>query len=393
MLMDVDRERLIGRGLFQRLEAFPKGRVRGDIDFSPARIRILVASFVYTSRVGRIPYLLVAEFKDFILRRNPSVKRLSDVLESACEVGFSRDEVKVEHYLRWIEQRIVASPCKTRLSLVDSAQLQVRTCQQRAGYFFVSVYVLVDIHYQSGERKRALFSGGRGAPRALILPTPKVPRSVDFLGIERACGDHLCKDSRDHRNRLEQVLERALDDQCIVLIPAFSIGCTQELFYELKYFLHRPALRNEPGGVEGGADIGAYNPPIIIGSPFASRFARKRRELVSFGRAEAPVRSWSEDTSRWPSAACLRWIAIGLGLLWSITWRKAHVRPLLSQVMVCLPVARSSAQGHARGVLHNGVVCLNIRPKVRVQRLRTERRIHGGGRAALCHPCASPYYG
>src|SRR5690606_27464268 len=150
-------------GLFQGAEASPEGRAAADrleIEFSLDGIRALVATHVHIDHVGRIPYLLAAGFKGPILCSEPSAKLLPIVLEDAFKLGFSRDQAKVERYLKLIEQRIVALPYKTWFSLIDSAKLVVRIRLQRAGHILGSAYVEVDLHYPAtGERKRVVFSG------------------------------------------------------------------------------------------------------------------------------------------------------------------------------------------------------------------------------------------
>ncbi|MPT17408.1 MAG: MBL fold metallo-hydrolase [Pseudomonas sp.] len=300
--MDHEHALLIDCGLFQGAETSPEGRANAAnlaIDFSLDGIRALVATHVHIDHVGRIPYLLAAGFKGPILCSEPSAKLLPIVLEDAFKLGFSRDQAKVERYLKLIEQRIVALPYKTWFNLVDSEQLTARIRLQRAGHILGSAYVEVDLHYPlTGERKRVVFSGDLGAPHAPILPAPKAPQRADILVIESTYGDRLHEDRRNRRKRLEQVLEQALADQGTVLIPAFSIGRTQELLYELEDILHRRAQRNQPPlpggervGVRGGARaIDWQSLPIILDSPLASRFTRVYRELEPFWDAEALAR-------------------------------------------------------------------------------------------------------
>ena len=300
--MDAEHSLLVDCGLFQGAETSPEGRAganRLEIEFSLAGIRALVATHVHIDHVGRIPYLLAAGFKGPILCSEPSAKLLPIVLEDAFKLGFSRDQGKVARYLKLIEQRIVALPYKTWFSLVDSAQLQARIRLQRAGHILGSAYVEVDLHYPAtGVRKRVVFSGDLGAPHAPILPAPKAPHRADILVIESTYGDRQHEDRRNRRKRLEAVLEQALADQGTVLIPAFSIGRTQELLYELEDILHRRARRNqlplpagERVGVRGSASaIDWHNLPIILDSPLASRFTRVYRELEPFWDAEALAR-------------------------------------------------------------------------------------------------------
>ena len=86
------------------------------------------------------------------------------------------------------------------------------------------------------------------------------------------------------RKRLQAVVERALGNGGTVIVPAFSIGRTQELLYEFEDILHRQRLR--PGRyAERWAKL-----PIYLDSPLAGRFTQLYRELQPFWDAEAQRR-------------------------------------------------------------------------------------------------------
>lgn len=300
--MDAEHSLLIDCGLFQGAETSPEGRAGAGklaIDFSLDGIKALVSTHVHIDHVGRIPYLLAAGFKGPILCSEPSAKLLPIVLEDAFKLGFSRDQKQVERYLKLIDQRIVALPYKQWFSLIDTPQLKARIRLQRAGHILGSAYVEVDVHYpDTGEKKRIVFSGDLGAPHAPILSAPKAPYKADILVIESTYGDRLHEDRRSRRARLEKVLEHALSNQGTVMIPAFSIGRTQELLYELEDIIHRRALK-ESGKVQSGTSetisskakaLDWTNLPIILDSPLASRFTAVYRELEHFWDAEARAR-------------------------------------------------------------------------------------------------------
>lgn len=80
------------------------------------------------------------------------------------------------------------------------------------------------------------------------------------------------------------MVERALEDGGTVIIPAFSIGRTQELLYEFEDILHRQ--RRKPG--RHAARWEALK--IHLDSPLASRFTQLYRELQPFWDAEAKAR-------------------------------------------------------------------------------------------------------
>ncbi len=299
--MDDEHALLIDCGLFQGAETSPEGRAGAGklaIDFSLDGIKALVATHVHIDHVGRIPYLLAAGFKGPILCSEPSAKLLPIVLEDAFKLGFSRDQRQVQRYLKLIEQRIVALPYKQWFTLVDSKQLKASIRLQRAGHILGSAYVEVDLHYlTTGEKKRIVFSGDLGAPHAPILPAPKAPHKADVLVIESTYGDRLHEDRRTRRKRLEMVLEHALSNNGTVLIPAFSIGRTQELLYELEDIIHRRSLKavasqSQATGLARAkrASLDWSNLPIILDSPLASRFTQVYRELDHFWDAEAKAR-------------------------------------------------------------------------------------------------------
>jgi metallo-beta-lactamase family protein len=329
LLMNAEHSLLIDCGLFQGAETSPEGKSGADrlaIEFPLDTIKALVATHVHIDHVGRIPYLLAAGFKGPILCSEPSAKLLPIVLEDAFKLGFSRDQKQVERYIKLIEQRIIALPYKTWFTLQDTERLICRIRLQRAGHILGSAYVEIDLHYpRFGEKKRIVFSGDLGAPHAPLLPAPKPPYRADILVIESTYGDRLHEDRRTRRKRLESVIEQALANNGTVLIPAFSIGRTQELLYELEDIIHSKKLNTSrvagndsknpganaalnpplpPGeglGVRGGIDrerkasrqndaaltIDWPTLPIILDSPLATRFTQVYRDLKPFWDNEA----------------------------------------------------------------------------------------------------------
>jgi metallo-beta-lactamase family protein len=78
---------------------------------------------------------------------------------------------------------------------------------------------------------------------------------------------------------LQQTLERCLENKGTVLIPAFSIGRTQELLYEIEEMIHKGGLKSF-GSLKKGIDV-------IVDSPLASGFTKHYRELKYLWDKEA----------------------------------------------------------------------------------------------------------
>ncbi|MFV0453639.1 MAG: MBL fold metallo-hydrolase RNA specificity domain-containing protein [Pseudomonas sp.] len=328
--MNATTSLLVDCGLFQGDDASIPGGEGGSrlpIDFPLDSIKALMVTHVHVDHVGRIPYLLAAGFEGPILCSEASAKLLPIVLEDAFKLSFSRDQQRIERYIDIVESRLVALPYQHWFTLVDTDELNARIRLQRAGHIIGSAYVEIDLNYpQAGESKRIVFSGDLGAPHAPFLMPPQPPERADILVLESTYGDRIHEDRQTRRQRLEAIIEQALQDRGTVLIPAFSIGRTQELLYELEEIIHTrsvgaSSLANLLPSKASSASVGASSLansnsdrpplpsaemeevrgetadntpetnwpelPIILDSPLASRFTVAYRELKPFWNQEA----------------------------------------------------------------------------------------------------------
>lgn len=295
LVMDRHNSLLIDCGLFQGAETSADGQYGSDnpsITFDIRTIKAVVATHVHIDHVGRIPFLLAAGYKGPILCSLPSAKLLPLVLEDAFRLGISRDEKQLERYLKTIEARIIGLPYNTWFSMLDTPELRTRVRLQRAGHILGSAYVECDIQRPAqASRKRIVFSGDLGAPHTPLLPAPKAPYGADTLVLESTYGDRDHESRANRRQRLQALIEKALADQGTVLIPAFSIGRTQELLYELEDIIHRMKLKSAPQSPAARAQATNWPVlPIILDSPLASRFTGLYQELQPYWDAEAQRR-------------------------------------------------------------------------------------------------------
>ena len=131
-----------------------------------------------------------------------------------------------------------------------------------------------------------VFSGDLGAPHAPLLAAPVSPVRADQLVLESTYGDKDHENRAHRRKRLQSCMERALADGGVVLIPAFSIGRTQELLYEIESIIHR----NQDVSVShtaSGQSVSWADLDIIVDSPLASQFTEVYRELKPYWDREA----------------------------------------------------------------------------------------------------------
>lgn len=66
-----------------------------------------------------------------------------------------------------------------------------------------------------------------------------------WLILESTYGNKEHQGRAMRRKQLKQVVERSLNDGGAILIPAFSIGRTQELLYELEQIIHQAIVKQQ----------------------------------------------------------------------------------------------------------------------------------------------------
>jgi metallo-beta-lactamase family protein len=239
-----------------------------------------VVTHVHIDHVGRIPYLLAAGFEGPIICSEPSAIMFPEILEDALKIGFTRDRALIERVLGLIRSRLVPLPYGQWHSVFDGKGESLSVRLQRAGHILGSAYVECEAE-SDGEFERIVFSGDLGAPHAPLLPEPRPPERADRVVIESTYGDKDHESREERRYRLKAVLEHALEDGGTVLVPAFSIGRTQDLLYEIESLIH------EFGSDEVGPDLPWRDLEIVVDSPLAATFTRIYRDLKPFWDAEA----------------------------------------------------------------------------------------------------------
>jgi metallo-beta-lactamase family protein len=114
-----------------------------------------------------------------------------------------------------------------------------------------------------------LFSGDLGNKGTPIIPDPDIPEACDLLILESTYGNRLHESREDRTGRLSEKLAKALADNGKVFIPAFALGRTQEILYELDRLFSSEKWRNK-------------QIPVFVDSPLGLKITRIYSELSQF---------------------------------------------------------------------------------------------------------------
>lgn len=259
---------LVDCGLFQGRDA--QGRDPDAIDFSLDGIAGLVLTHVHLDHVGRVPQLMAAGFDKPIYCSPPSAKLLPIVLEDAVRVGVTRNRQLIKRFLQELNRRLRPIAYGRWIELAEGLKMRL----QPAGHILGSAIVEFDHQGQ-----RVVFSGDLGTRGQPLMNEPKSPERADLLILESTYGNRLHQGRSQRVQQLEAVLSRTLENKGVTIIPAFSVGRTQELLYELNAILDGVGRRTSCSLLKAV--------DVIIDSPLAQRFTELYDDLREFWSEEA----------------------------------------------------------------------------------------------------------
>ena len=298
LFIDDNQSILIDCGLFQGAEVSGKGAGSEHlaIEFDIHCVQALFITHVHIDHVGRLPYLLAAGFEGPIYCSKPSAELLPLVIEDALKVGVTRNASIIKSCLQRLASQL--HPIEygewQSIPLPNKATSTVKLKLGQAGHILGSAYGVFRVSNDKlkvqGKRYHdVLFSGDLGAPYSPLLCSPKPPYRADQLVIESTYGDQNHENRSSRRQKLQQAIEHALQDSGCVLIPAFSIGRTQELLYELEHIIHLNQNKSV-SLTRSGKRLNWQDIDIIIDSPLASRFTSVYQSLAQYWDKEAKRR-------------------------------------------------------------------------------------------------------
>jgi len=328
---------LIDCGLFQGNESLamqqkenPQSSERAlihTVNFDISQIKALVLTHVHLDHVGRLPYLLAAGFHQPIYCSRPSAALLPLVIEDALKVGFTHNYALIHQCLQRISTLLVPLDYDSWRAIPADDNCSVRLKLHRAGHILGSAFAEFDIRYPDRSHC-VIFSGDLGAPYTPLLPAPRSPYGADTLVLETTYGDRCHEHRHSRKQRLRSAIEHALENNGTVMIPAFSIGRTQELLYELESLIRQ--------GEHQGSELWK-NLEVIVDSPLAAKFTRVFRELQPYWDAEARRRL---KAGRHP---------LSFENLLTIDSHEAHVQTVDYLVKTGRPAVVLAASGMASG--------------------------------------------
>lgn len=200
----------------------------------------IVLSHAHIDHAGRIPFLVRSGFEGRIYctpaTRDLAAYMLMDsafIQEKDAEHLQRRGRAYVEPLYdsrdvsRTMEQ-VVAVPYHRWFDVVPG----VRASFVDAGHILGSASVMLDCQ-EGTRRQRLVFSGDIGRAGLPIIRDPQVPDDADTVIMESTYGNRTHASVDDARNRLATIISETAARGGRVMVPAFAVGRTQEILYDL----------------------------------------------------------------------------------------------------------------------------------------------------------------
>ncbi len=188
----------------------------------------LFLTHAHIDHIGRVPEIIDAGFKGEIICTHATKALLIPMLHDA--MSFSK---KTDKEIRNMENTINELSWGFELNQTFSLKKGITFKLSNAGHILGSCFILFNFPTNKPDDYKVIFSGDLGCTDTPILPDPDPPDACDLLIMESTYGDRNHTKRKDRLNNLNKALTKALADKGIVYIPAFSLGRTQELIYEL----------------------------------------------------------------------------------------------------------------------------------------------------------------
>jgi len=259
---------LLDFGLFQghRKEAFEKNR---QLPLDPSTLDAVVLSHAHIDHSGNLPTLARHGFRgkvyctpatldlcDIMLRDSAylQMRDLEIVNRKRAQQGKNLFEPLYEQQdVDKIMSRFEPEPLKRLVDLGNGVSLVFHN----AGHILGSALTQLDVKPNGGRSRRLLFSGDLGQPDQPILRDYDVPQGADILLIESTYADRDHPSSEDVKGRLKGFIDDIHQLKSKLVIPAFSVGRTQNILYYLNRLTEEGRMKPTPVYVDSPLSLKA----------------------------------------------------------------------------------------------------------------------------------------
>jgi len=232
---------LIDCGMIQGSDSHVRHN-RDPFFFKPDDIDAVVLTHAHIDHTGRTPLLIKQGFSGPVYTHKATVQLCAVMLEDA---GFLHEKEAewqnkkrlkkglepIEPLYTQEEARQAQSQFKG-LEYTEPEQILpgIRLTLQDAGHILGSAIVELELE-ENNRKQKLVFNGDLGHYDAPILRDPEPVSQADLVIMESTYGDRLHRSWEETWEEMGEIITGAHSSKGNILIPAFTVGRTQELLY------------------------------------------------------------------------------------------------------------------------------------------------------------------
>lgn len=251
-------------GLYQgpRQESVERNR---KFQFPVTELKAVILSHGHIDHSGNLPNLIKNGYRGPIHAQRASAHLTKIMLEDSGHIQ--------EENAKYMNRRLATKnqpPVQPLYTSEDAAQTGRQFVDQEydkpfevapgvvatfveAGHILGSTAIVLDVE-EKGRKQRFWFSGDVGRPELPLIRNPVLPSAADTLLMECTYGDRRHPAHAQAYEQLRGIVNDTLERGGRIIIPAFAVGRTQEIVYDL----HRMVEAREIPRV-----------PVFVDSPLA----------------------------------------------------------------------------------------------------------------------------
>jgi metallo-beta-lactamase family protein len=250
---DSGKNLLLDCGMFQG-KGLETDSMNRDLMFDPSRIDYLILTHAHIDHAGLIPYIYKLGFRGSIVCSSATRDLCSIMLVDSAfiqehdTITFNKRRAKkglplvaplyTQEDAKACMSHFIGVPNEMKFRIDENIKVKFTNTGHMLGSGVANIQII-----ENGQVKRIAYTGDIGRPRDQILASPKAFPQTDILITESTYGDRLHTDIKSS----EEELLKTVIDTCVtkggkLIIPAFSVGRTQQIVYTLNSYFNAGRL-------------------------------------------------------------------------------------------------------------------------------------------------------
>lgn len=250
---------LLDCGLYQgkREQAF---KVNRHFPFDPKEIHCVVLSHAHMDHSGNLPTLYRKGFRGDIYTTTASRDLCSIMLQDSAHIQTRDVEYVNKKRAKKGEEpfnplygfdevretmKLYKAVSYRKEFFIDGFNGNVGVTYYDAGHILGSGMIHMEIN-ENGKRIKLGFTGDLGRSHLPILKDPEFMGNVNYIISESTYGGRVHENAVEMEKQIEDAVKEAISRGGKIIVPAFSVGRTQEIVYTLSKLFEKQAFPRFP---------------------------------------------------------------------------------------------------------------------------------------------------